>query len=77
MKRGLSAVVLIAATLAAGAADAPTCAATKGASSVSAIANIAYQLGRPLTWNPEKEKFKKDKEANELLLPRIREGWKL
>jgi hypothetical protein len=34
-------------------------------------------LGRPLTWNPEKEKFTKDKEANELLLPRFREGWKL
>ena len=57
----------------------PICPAEIGhrSNSVSAIANIAYQLGRPLTWNPEKEKFKKDKEANELLLPRFREGWKL
>jgi hypothetical protein len=57
----------------------PVCPAEVGhrSNSVSAIANIAYQLGRPLTWNPEKEKFTKDKEANELLLPRFREGWKL
>ena len=57
----------------------PVCPAEVGhrSNSVSAIANIAYRLGRPLTWNPEKEKFKKDKEANELLLPRFREGWKL
>jgi len=57
----------------------PICPAEIGhrSNTVSAIANIAYRLGRPLTWNPEKEKFKKDKEANELLLPRFREGWKL
>jgi len=30
------------------------------------IANIAYQLGRPLDWNPKKEKFKKDSEANKM-----------
>jgi hypothetical protein len=56
----------------------PICPAEIGhrSNSVSAISNIAYQLGRPLTWNPEKEKFKQDKEANELLLPRFREGWK-
>jgi predicted dehydrogenase len=57
----------------------PICPAEIGhrSNSVSAIANIAYRLGRPLTWNPEKEKFKKDKEANALLLPRFREGWNL
>ncbi len=31
------------------------------------IGVIAYQLGRELHWNPKKEKFKKDKEANALL----------
>lgn len=30
------------------------------------IANIAYELNRPLTWNPEKEKFKGDGEANRM-----------
>ncbi len=31
------------------------------------LANIAYQLKRPLQWNPKKEKFKNDAEANALL----------
>ena len=31
------------------------------------IGNIAYELKRPLKWNPKKEKFKDDKEANALL----------
>ncbi len=31
------------------------------------MANIAYALNRPLKWNPIKEKFKKDQEANQLL----------
>jgi predicted dehydrogenase len=35
--------------------------------SVCNIANIAYQLKRPLKWNPKKEKFKNDPEANALL----------
>lgn len=35
--------------------------------SVCNLANIAYQLRRPLTWDPVKEKFAKDKEANTLL----------
>ncbi|GAB4428996.1 MAG: Gfo/Idh/MocA family oxidoreductase [Bacteroidia bacterium] len=34
--------------------------------SVCNLANIAYRLRRPLTWNPVKEKFKGDKEANAL-----------
>ncbi|NER17838.1 Gfo/Idh/MocA family protein [Spongiivirga citrea] len=29
-------------------------------------ANIAYELKRPLQWNPDKEKFKGDREANKL-----------
>lgn len=39
------------------------------------IANIAYELNRPLQWNPEKEKFKKDKEANALLGRKMRPEW--
>jgi predicted dehydrogenase len=31
------------------------------------IGNIAYELNRPLSWNPRKEKFKNDDEANALL----------
>lgn len=34
---------------------------------VGNIGNIAYQLNRPLKWNPKKEKFKNDDEANALL----------
>lgn len=46
-------------------------------SSVCNVANIAYQLARPLEWDPEKEKFKKDAEADALLKPMFREGWDL
>ncbi|WP_222937123.1 Gfo/Idh/MocA family oxidoreductase [Cytophaga sp. FL35] len=34
--------------------------------SVCHLANIAYKLDRTLEWNPEKEKFKGDSEANKL-----------
>ena len=30
------------------------------------IANIAYNLGRPLEWDPKKEKFMGDSEANKM-----------
>jgi predicted dehydrogenase len=46
-------------------------------SSVCALANIAYWLRRPLEWDPEKEQFKNDKEANALLMPRMRAPWKV
>ncbi len=36
-------------------------------STVCNIGNIAYQLNRKLKWDPKKEQFKKDKEANALL----------
>jgi predicted dehydrogenase len=39
------------------------------------IGNIAYQLKRSLTWNPVKEKFKRDKEANALLTRELRKGF--
>jgi predicted dehydrogenase len=43
--------------------------------SVCNLANIAYELKRPLYWNPEKERFKKDKEANALLGRPLRKEW--
>jgi predicted dehydrogenase len=44
-------------------------------SSVCNIANIAYQLNRPLDWNPNKEKFAGDKEANALLGRKLHGEW--
>jgi predicted dehydrogenase len=41
------------------------------------LANIAYQLGRALRWDPEKEQFVKDGEANKLVDHPLREPWKL
>lgn len=38
---------------------------------------ISYRLGRPLEWNPEKEKFIDDKEANRLLSRKPRKKWDL
>jgi predicted dehydrogenase len=57
----------------------PICPAEIGhrTNSVCALANIAYQLRRPLTWDPKKERFKGDRKADSLLLPHYREGWKL
>ncbi len=39
------------------------------------IGNIAYELKRPLTWNPKKEKFKKDDEANAMLTRPLKAEW--
>lgn len=41
------------------------------------IANIAYALNRPLTWNPKKEQFKKDNEANALLGRPLLDEWRI
>ncbi len=46
-------------------------------SSLCCLANIAYWTGRPLTWDPEKEKFRKDKQANKLLQAQIRAPWSI
>lgn len=46
-------------------------------SSVCNIANIAYQLGRPLQWDPEREKFKGDSAANKLLGKKYRKPYKV
>lgn len=42
---------------------------------VCTIGNIAYRLKRPLRWNPEKEKFDNDAEANRLLSRPMRKQW--
>ncbi len=39
------------------------------------IGNIAYQLKRPLQWDPKKERFKNDKEANALLGRSMNDTW--
>lgn len=41
------------------------------------IGNIAYQLGRTLEWDPKKEKFKGDGEANKLLKRKMKKEWKV
>lgn len=43
--------------------------------SVCNIGNIAYQLNRSLKWNPKKESFKDDKEANALLGRSMNDAW--
>jgi len=46
-------------------------------SSLCNLANIAYELKRPIQWNPKKEKFKNDNEANALLGRRFNPEWKI
>jgi hypothetical protein len=43
--------------------------------SVCTLGNLAYALKRPLVWDPEKEKFRKDKEANKLRNRGMRKEW--
>ena len=39
--------------------------------------NIAMKVGRPIRWDPVMEELIDDKEAGELLLPEMREPWKV
>ncbi|MCC6699275.1 MAG: Gfo/Idh/MocA family oxidoreductase [Candidatus Hydrogenedentes bacterium] len=39
------------------------------------LANIAMKLGRELKWDPDKELFTNDSEANSLLMPSLRAPW--
>ncbi|MEO6916563.1 MAG: Gfo/Idh/MocA family oxidoreductase [Chitinophagaceae bacterium] len=39
------------------------------------IGNIAYEIKRPLQWNPVTEKFKNDDEANKLLFRKMKKEW--
>jgi len=41
------------------------------------LGNIAYQLNRPLKWDPENERFANDKVANRLLSRPMRSPWHL
>lgn len=39
------------------------------------IGNIAFELNRPLKWNPKKEQFKNDEEANKMLSRPMKKEW--
>jgi predicted dehydrogenase len=56
----------------------PICTAEIGSRSAAVchLANIGYALRRPLTWDPAKEEFPTDSEANKLLEEPVREPWK-
>jgi predicted dehydrogenase len=45
--------------------------------SVCHLANLGYQLGRNLTWDPAAERFTSDDEANRLLNREPRDPWKI
>ncbi len=55
----------------------PICDAETGhrTNSMCVIGNIAYQLNRPLRWDPKKEQFRKDDEANALLIRPMKKEW--
>lgn len=55
----------------------PICSAETGhrTASVCHLANIGYKLRRKLTWDPAKEEFPGDAEANALTTRKPREGW--
>jgi predicted dehydrogenase len=57
----------------------PICTAEIGARSAAIchLANIGYRLRRPLKWDPAKEEFPDDSEANKLLDYEMREPWML
>ena len=45
--------------------------------SICNLGNISYQLQRSLKWDPVKEEFEKDREANDLLGRKMRKEWKV
>ncbi len=47
------------------------------ATSVGLIGGIALKLGRKLRWDPEKERFREDEEANRLLSYAMRGPWRV
>lgn len=55
----------------------PICSAETGhrSASVCHLANIGYKLRRKLTWDPAKEEFPGDAEANALTTRKPRKGW--
>ncbi|MHC4329657.1 MAG: Gfo/Idh/MocA family protein [Planctomycetota bacterium] len=57
----------------------PICDIETGCRSVSVchLGNIAYKLGRPLKWDPEREVFIADRGANRILSRPMRSPWRL
>jgi hypothetical protein len=57
----------------------PICDIETGCRSVSVchLGNIAYRLGRPLKWDPQREVFIGDAEADRLLSRAMRSPWHL
>ncbi len=41
------------------------------------MVNIAYKTGRKVYWDAKKGEFKKDPEANKLILANYQNGWKV
>lgn len=56
---------------------APICDAETGhrSASICTLGNIAYELNRPLKWNPKSEKFRSDSNANKLLGRKLKKEW--
>lgn len=44
---------------------------------IGTIGNIAYLLGRSLTWDPVKERFANDNEANKMLTRTLKKEWRI
>lgn len=57
----------------------PICHAEIGhrSSTICNIGNIAMRLGRTLPWDPKRERFVNDREANKMLGRKMRGSWKL
>jgi hypothetical protein len=57
----------------------PICDIETGCRSVTVchLGNIAYRLGRPLKWDPQREVFVNDSNANRLLSRAMRSPWQL
>ena len=57
----------------------PICDAEIGCRSATVchLGNIAYQIGRPLKWDPQRELFVNDAEANRMLDRPMRSPWRL
>jgi hypothetical protein len=45
--------------------------------SICHLNNIAMRVGRKLKWDPQKEQFMGDDEANSLITPTMRAPWSL
>ncbi len=57
----------------------PNCDIETGAhiARISHLGNISYRLGRKVFWNPEKQEFLNDDEANQMVMANYRNPWKL